>query len=247
MGNWPLADMHVHATRYRLDGAHAEMTVAGIAQRLDALGCTYAGVVEHLDTAPKHPASCLEALVAEFRTVRSNCALYVGAELDYQDGAISIPAAPAIKERLGLDFYLAAAHGVGAGATTAAAFVEDQHRRLMGIVERCPYVDIVAHPWVEGRGHIEPWGWSLVPERYVREFAEAAAACGKAIEVSRKVLRDAGDPAFRAYLVTLRQAGARVTTSSDAHSMNGLGDVAPLTVLLEAAGFSPADLWRPGT
>jgi len=251
MDRWPLVDMHVHATRYRLDGARPEMTVAGIARRLDELGCAYAGVVEHLDTAPKHPVSCLQALVGEFRAVRSICTLYVGAELDYQNGAISVPAAPGIKDRLGLDFCLAAAHGVGDNVTTAAAYVQDQHRRLMGIIEGCPYVDVIAHPWVEGRGHaasgrIERWDWSLIPERYLREFAEAAASVGKAVEISRKVLPDVDDPALREYLVTLRQANVRVTVASDAHSMDGVGDVTPLFGLLQNAGFVSTALWRPG-
>ncbi|NLD44242.1 MAG: hypothetical protein GX657_12195 [Chloroflexi bacterium] len=250
MDHWPLSDMHVHATRYRLEGARQEMTVANIARHLESLGCQSAGIVEHLDTAPKHPLSCLEHLVAEFRTVRSSCALYVGAELDFQGQAISIPDAAAIKERLGLDFYLAAAHGVGEGVRTVTAFIEDHHRRLMGIVTRCPYVDVVAHPWVEAprfaeRGRIDRWDWSLVPEHYLREFVEAAAAHGKAIEISRKALSSADSPVFRAFLGMIRDAGARVTTSTDAHSMAEMGNLARLTELLAAAGLAPASLWQP--
>jgi len=192
---------------------------------------------------------CLEALVAEFRTVSSACALYVGAELEFQGGAISVPEAPRLKERLGLDYYLAAAHGVGEGVASTQAFIEDHHRRLMGIVAT-PYVDIVAHPWVEGRkfaerGLIEAWGWDLIPEDYLREFVEGAAATGKAIEVSRKVLPDAQDPAFQAYLRLLRDVGATVTVASDAHALPGPGATAPLTDLLAAAGFAPERLWRP--
>ena len=250
MATWPLSDMHTHATRYRLYRARPEMTVAALAEHLDGLGCDYAGIVEHLDANPEHPVRCLEALVAEFRTVSASCALYVGAELDFQGQAISAPEAPRLKERLGLDYLLAAAHGVGEGATSTQDYIADHHRRLMGIIEDCPYVDIVAHPWVEGRrfaerGLIEAWDWALIPERYLREFVEGAAATGKAIEVSRKVLPDAEDPAFQAFLRLVREGGGPVTVASDAHSLPGPGATASLTTLLAAAGFCPERLWRP--
>lgn len=252
MSNWPSCDMHVHATAYRLDGARPDMTVGNIVRRLESVGCTSAGIVEHLDTHPKHASECLEALVAEFRRASSSsCALYVGAELDYQEDAISIPDAPAIKERLRLDYFLAAAHGVGSGVTTAQAFIEDHHRRLMGIVEHCAYVDVVAHPWVEGRGFaarglIEAWDFAMIPERYLREFVEAAAARAVAIEVSRKVLPEAEHPAFQAYLAMIRGVGVRVSTGSDAHRMDGVGEVGALVELLRCAGFAPESLWCPG-
>jgi len=251
MSAWPLTDMHVHATHYRLDGAKPDMTVSNIVRRLEALGCASAGIVEHLDTNPKHPLACLEALVGEFRRAWSaSCALFVGAELDYQDDAISIPTAPEIKERLGLDYYLAAAHGVGRGVTTTRAFIDDHHRRLMGIVECCPYVDVVAHPWAEGhkhaaRGLIEAWDFAMIPERYLREFVQAAAAHGKAIEINRKVLTDADAPAFHAYLERIRSAGVRVSIGSDAHSMEFVGCTESLSSLLRRAGFPATALWRP--
>ena len=250
MRDWPRTDVHLHATHYRLQGARDEMTVDRIARRLEALGYVAAGIVEHLDTAPKHPLSCLEAMVREFRAVSSDLDLFVGAELDYQGDAITIPEAPAIKDRLGLDYYLAAAHGVGERVTCAAAFVEDRHRRLMGIVQECDYVDIVAHPWSEGsryarRGLIKEWRFELVPERYLVEFVDAARYCGKAIEVNHKALGDADDPAFMHYLGLLRDAGVAFTVGSDAHSMERVGSTLPLDAMLEDAGLDPANLWRP--
>ena len=251
MTSWPLTDMHIHATHYRLDGARPEMTVANIARRLEALGCQTAGIVEHLDTNPKHPLACLEALVGEFRVLRSSCTLFVGAELDYQDGAISIPDAVAIKERLGLDYFLAGAHGVGPEITSAQAFIADHQRRLMGIVEDHSYVDIVAHPWAGAhklaeRGVIEAWDFAMIPETHLHEFVQAVAAHGKAIEVSRKVLPDAENPAFQAYLAMIRDAGVRVSTGSDAHSMTDVGGTATLNEILHRAGLAPASLWWPG-
>jgi len=224
--------------------------VTHIVEHLEARSYAAAGIVEHLDTNPKHPLRCLEALVAEFRSLSSSLDLYVGAELDYQGAGITIPEAAALKRRLGLDFYLAAAHGLGEGVNSAAAYIEDHHRRLMGIVERCDDVDIVAHPWSEGarfasRGQIEAWRFERIPERYLREFIDAAVHHGKAIEVNRKALAVADDPAFRRYLGMLRESGVPVTVGSDAHSMDRIDVIDPLNALLQDAGFTPDCLWRP--
>jgi histidinol phosphatase-like PHP family hydrolase len=250
MTHWPRTDLHIHATHYRLSGAQHDMTVANIARRLESEDYAFAGIVEHLDTNPKHPLSCLEALVAEFRSLSGPLDLYVGAELDYQGDAISIPEAPALKRSLGLDYTLGAAHGLGEGVTSAAAYIEDHHRRLMGIVECCPYVDIVAHPWCEGvrfasRGQVERWRFELIPERYLREFIDAAIYHGKAIEVNRKALAIADDPAFKRYLGMLRETGVPITVGSDAHSMDRIDSINPLNVLLQDAGFTPECLWKP--
>ena len=250
MNDWPRTDLHIHATHYRLTGAQQDMTVTHIARHLENRPYAFAGIVEHLDTNPKHPLSCLEALVAEFRSLSSPLDLYVGAELDYQGDAISVPKAQALKHRLGLDYYLAAAHGLGEDVTTTAAYIKDHHRRLMGIVEKCPYVDIVAHPWSEGarfasRGQIETWRFERIPERHLREFFDAAAYHGKAIEVNRKALVSTDDPAFKRYLQIMCQTGVRVSVGSDAHTMDRIDRAAPLDALLQDAGFTLDRLWKP--
>lgn len=250
MVDWPRTDMHLHATHYRLISPQESMTVTNIVRHLEAASYAAAGIVEHLDTNPKHPIDCLEALVAEFRSVASSLDLFVGAELDYQRDGITIREAPAIKRRLGLDYYLAAAHGIGKDVSGMAAFIDEHHRRLMGIVEQCDYVDVVAHPWSEGRRFVGgsqsgAWRFDLIPERYLREFIDAARDHGKAIEINRKALADAHDPAFKHCLEMLCHAGVQVTVGSDAHSMERIGSIDPLNALLQEAGFSPKHLWRP--
>lgn len=254
MANWPHTDMHLHATHYRLEGAQADMTVSNIVNQLEARSYQVVGIVEHLDTNPKHPLTCLEALVEEFHSLsrqdNRDIELFVGAELDYQGTAITIADALAIKSRLGLDYYLAAAHGLGDGVTTTAAYIENHHRRLMGIVEQCDYVDIVAHPWCGGhnyarRGRIEAWRFELIPEQYLRQFIAAVKQRNMAIEISQKALADSDDPAFQAYLGALRDAGVPISVASDAHSMARIGDAVKLEGLLQSAGLSPAQLWKP--
>jgi histidinol phosphatase-like PHP family hydrolase len=251
---WPRTDIHIHATYHRLAGSRAEMTVTNIVRQYQVMAFTSIGIVEHLDTNPKHPLACLEALVAVFRSLPSEAhqdiELFVGAELDYQGNAITIANAPAIKHRLGLDYYLAAAHGLGDDVTNATTFIENHHRRLMGIVEKCDYVDVVAHPWCGGRryverGMIEDWQFDLIPEHYLREFIDAAKSCGKAIEINPKAMADADDPGFRTYLQMLRQAKVPVAIGSDAHSIGRIGQTSILDQLLENAEFDPAQVWTP--
>ncbi len=250
MMDWPLTDMHLHATHYRLSNIRPDMTVANIVRRLEASTYVVGGIVEHLEPGPKHPVDCLEAMVHEFRSVCSPVELFVGAELSYRGDAITFPEAAQVKRRLALDYCLAAAHGIGDGITSTAAFVEDYHRRLMDIVERCGYVDIIAHPWSDGhglatRGLATEWHFECVPERYLREFVDAAKYHGKVIEVNRKVLADASDPAFARYLTLLREARVPLTVASDAHSMDQIGSTAPLNTLLQEAGLVCGCLWKP--
>jgi histidinol phosphatase-like PHP family hydrolase len=225
------------------------MSVAAILERTRAEGYAAVGVVEHLDTAPKHPLSCLEALVAEFRRLSPAVDAYVGAELDYRGDAITIPDAAVIKRTLGLDYYLAAAHGAGDGVDGARAYAEDQYRRLMGILS-CDYVDVVAHPWSGGhslvrRGVLEHWSFGMIPEQMLRQFVQATGDSGKAIELNRKALADVDDPAFAAYLRLLRDRGVAVSIGSDAHAMSAIGGTDELVDLIREAGLLPAQLWRP--
>lgn len=249
--NWPRTDMHLHATAYRLQNPRPDMTVRGIVRCLEQQGYATAGIVDHLDTSPKHPLASLRALVADLRLVTSPIALFAGAELDYQGAGITIPQAAALKEELGLDYCLGAAHGAGEGVTTAAAWIENQHRRLVGLAV-CPEVDVIAHPWAEGhglarRGRIETWSFELIPERYLDEWLAAVRENKKAIELNYRVLADAANPAFHHYLSKLRASGVPVTIGSDAHSTDRIDVVDPLNALLQDAGFTPRRLWRPKT
>jgi histidinol phosphatase-like PHP family hydrolase len=53
------------------------------------------------------------------------------------------------------------------------------------------------------------------------------------------------NPAFQAYLAMIRDAGVRVSTGSDAHSMTDVGGTATLNEILHRAGLAPASLWWP--
>lgn len=250
MNIWPKTDFHIHATYHRLGNPQKDMTVANIVRRCEGLSYSSVGMVEHLDRSPKHPLSCLEELVEEFRSVSSSMDCFVGAELDKVDEGISVPGAREIKERLGLDYFLGAVHGVGPQVTSVEAYVEDHHRRLMALVEDCDFVDIVAHPWVTGRalvgrGIVDEWRFEYIPEGVLREFVQALADHGKAVELNRKARLDFDDPAYRRFVDMLREAGVRISIGSDAHRMEAVGTTAPLEGFLQAMQFPSEQIWTP--
>lgn len=250
MNTWPKTDFHIHATVHRLGNPQDDATVAHIVRRCEALGYSSIGVVEHLNRSPKHPLSCLEALVEEFRSVCSSMACFVGSELDMVDEGISVAGAREIKARLGLDYFLGAVHSVGPDVTGVEAYVEDHHRKLMALVEDCDFVDVIAHPWVTGRrlvrrGVIEEWRFEYIPDEVLREFVQALADHGKAVEVNSKARLDFDDPAYRRFVDMLKEAGVPVAIGSDAHRMEMVGATSPLDDFLQAMQFPSDRIWTP--
>jgi len=250
MNNWPKTDFHIHATVHRLGNPQEDMTVANLVRRCEALSYSSIGIVEHLNRSPKHPVSCLEELVKELRSVSSSLDLFVGAELDMVEEGISVPGARAIKERLGLDYFLGAVHGVGADVAGAEAYIADHHRKLMALVEDCDFVDVVAHPWVYGhkfvqRGIIDDWRFATIPEEMLEEFVQALADHGKAIELNGKARKDFDDPAYRQFVRMLKDAGVAISIGSDAHRMEAVGTTSPLDDFLQRMDVPSEQIWTP--
>ena len=245
---FPRTDFHVHASYYRSEGRREEMTVSGVLRRCEEMSFEAVGVVEHLNRSPKHPLECLRALAAEAREVSSGVALFVGAELDVLDERGAVTGSEETKNELGLDYYLAAVHALATAAPSTEEFVEKNHRRLMGVVENCPAVDVIAHPWCAGRSLGAGGGWSFerVPEKYRQELTEALAGSGKAFEVNTKAERDFPDAAYRDFIRGLRDAGVKVAVGSDAHSMERVGASRVIDEFLGELGFSSGQLWTPG-
>ena len=250
MASFPRTDLHVHATRYRKHGRRDDMTVAGVVRRCEEVSLQVVGIVEHLNSDAKHPVQCLEGLVEEFRGVSSELSLLVGAELDILDGRGVVSGSQEIKDRLGLDYFLGAVHGLVEDASSAGEFFERYHKLVMGAVEGCPFVDAIAHPWcvgraLEARGLVDEWSFERIPERYRRELAQALAECGKAVEVNAKAQAAFADPAFREFVRSCRDAGVKAMAGSDAHSMERIGDSRVVDEFLMEMAFPAEQIWTP--
>ncbi len=242
----PRTDFHIHATYYRARGRRDDMTAAGVVRRCEELGLEAVGVVEHLNRSPKHPLKYLREMAEEVRRVGSALRLFVGAELDVLDEKGAVTGSRAVKDELGLDYFLAAVHGLAGDVSSTEEFVKANHSRLMGVVENCDYVDVIAHPWCAGHGVRGEWSFGRVPKRCLRELAQALAENGKAYEVNSKAERDFADPAYREFVRGLRGAGVKVAVGSDAHSMDRIGASRVIDAFLKDLGFSAEHLFSPG-
>ena len=226
------------------------MTAAGVVRRCEELSLQVVGIVEHLNLDPKHPLRCLESLVEEFRGVSSKLSLFVGAELDVLDDRGTVSGSQEIKDRLGLDYFLGAVHGPGKEAGSAAEFIERYHTLLMGVVEGCPFVDGLAHPWCVGRalkarGLVDEWSFERIPEKYREELVQALARHRKAFEVNIKARSDFADPAYRQFIRTVRDAGVKVVVGSDAHGMERIGESRVIDEFLQELAFPVEQVWTP--
>jgi len=72
-------------------------------------------------------------------------AAVVGAELNIHDDRGAVSGSAALKEDLGLDYCLAAVHGFSRRYPTLDGLLRTYHDKIMGVVEHCDFVDVIAH------------------------------------------------------------------------------------------------------
>ena len=239
----------MHATYYRTHGRREEMTVSAIVRRCEELGLDALGAVEHLNESPEHPIECLRALAEEARGVSSGLALFVGAELDVLDERGTVTASEEVKRELGLDYFLAAVHGLVSDVSSVEEFVERNHRVLMGVAVNCRFADVLAHPWcvghsLEARG-IDGWSFERLPETRQDELIAALAENKKAFELNARARQDFADPAYREFILKLRDAGVKLAVGSDSHSMEKLDASECIGGFLEEMDFPAGQIWTP--
>ncbi len=249
MRSIPRTDLHVHATRYRLE-PRPEVTVGAVVRQCQALGVDAVGVVEHLNDDPRHPLECLQRLMLDFQAAASPPVLFAGAELDILDERGTVSGSAEVLQELGLDYCLAAVHSLGQDVHDLNEYLARRHALLMGVVEGCPFADVIAHSWCVGgdvvaRGFADQWDFSLIPARYLEEFIQGLARTGKVMEVNRTDVEAENDTGYREFLQVARKAGVRVSVGSDAHDLGSIGCSLAICEFLERAGFSAGDIWTP--
>jgi len=247
----PRTDFHIHATGYTGGDGASDMTVGRIVPRYAELGFEAIGILEHLSDSAPGSVEAMRRIVADVRAApRDGLRIAVGAEFNIHDDRGAVSGSAALKEELGLDYCLAAVHGFSRRYPTLDDFLRTYHGKIMGVVEHCDFVDVIAHPWNEPhkmvtRGALEAWRFSFVPDRLLDEFIEALAAHGTAMEVSTRFAADFAEPAFRDYLLRARRAGVKVAVGSDAHALPDTGSSTLVDAFLADLGFQADDLWRP--
>lgn len=245
-------DFHIHATAHRLGNFDADNTVEAVIGHCAELGLEIVGVGEHLNLSPKHPIECIRPLVQEFREMDPPMECFVCAEVDVLDRNGKVTCSPEMKKELGLDYLLGAFH-LGSWDRVnpdVHSFVEEEFFRFMGMMENCPHISIIAHPWRAGigwerSGSIEKWSFSLVPDEYQERLIEGALKYGFAIEVNAGVEEVMEDEAYIRFVMKIRDAAVSISIGSDAHKMENIAKSIRIAEFLNKLGIDDSHLWQP--
>jgi histidinol phosphatase-like PHP family hydrolase len=222
-------DGHCHTTRS--DGRDSIEAMARAAQ---AAGLQYLAITEHSQSLAMANGLDEDAALAHASTIREVNArldgftLLAGIECDIRaDGTMDL-AEDCLAQ---LDLVNASIHS---GFAQDAAQMTDRLLRAIA----CPWVDVIAHPL--GRRIFKR-------DAHQADMAvvfKAAAAAGVAMEINAQIERLDLD---EAHARQARDAGVRLTVSSDAHSLHGLSALRWGVAVARRARLTPADVLNTGS
>jgi histidinol phosphatase-like PHP family hydrolase len=220
-------DVHCHTTR--TDGRD---TIEAMARAAQTAGLQYLAVTDHSKSLAMANGLDEAGALAHARAVREVAArlefapgfvLLAGIECDIRvDGSMDL-ADDCLAQ---LDIVNASIH---------SGFSQDGPRmtdRLLRAIE-CPWVDVIAHPL--GRRLLK----RDAHQADMAVVCAAAARAGVAMEINAQIERLDLD---EAHARQARDAGVRITISSDAHSTHALGGLRWGVAIARRAGLTPADV-----
>ena len=245
-------DFHIHATVYRLGNPREDNTVEAIVNHCAELGLYSVGVGEHMNLSAKHPVECMRSLAQEYRNINPPMECFVFAEVDVLDRNGKVTCSPELKRELGLDYLLGSFHtGTWDGANSDVhSFVEEEFFRLLGMIETCPHVDVVGHPWRAGikwerDGSVGKWSFDFVPDEYQDRLIESALKHGTAMEVNAGIEEAVKDEAYVRFILKLKEAGVPISIGSDAHQPKNISRSIRVAEFLDKLGVDDRHLWQP--
>ncbi len=247
--SFPYADWHTHATFYRTGNPNESARIEAMLQRGADLKLERMGVGEHMNDHPSHPVACYEQLAHDLRHGDWPIPAFLAAEVDIlgPDGRLSY--AMGLSEQARPDYVIASVHHMDDYADSQG-YLETYQRLMMGAITADRGAQILGHPWHNAnqlveRGWVSAWRFEMIPEAMLTELIDALHSHRVAIEINRRAIVSFQDPAFRAFVLRLRDAGVKVAPGSDAHNPERL-DAAPLiNQFLADLGFGADDVWMP--
>lgn len=246
---FPRTDWHTHATFYRAMGSRETGRIESMVRRAADLGIAMLGIGEHVNGQPKHPPECYEQLARDLRTAQLPIPTFLGAEVDIlgTDGRLSSP--QALFERTRPDYVIASVHDLE-DYQSVQEYLSKYQQLMLGAVMRDNGADILGHPWhtahtLVERGLVREWRFELIPETMLSELVDALRMAGKALEVNSRSLAEFADPAYRAFVLRLREAGVKVSVGSDAHTPDALASALSINAFLAEMGFDTQHIWMP--
>jgi histidinol phosphatase-like PHP family hydrolase len=251
MNMYEQVDYHIH-TLY-LKCANETMTVPALVAKAEELGLKSIAVTDHLN-APQFLDEHRK-IKSDLAEIESDLEIIFGVEvnvIDHQTGAVSIDEQQI--DELGFELIIGGPHSSYSDTPDPKAIIDTQHRLMMAVVQN-PLVDILVHPWWFSRREFDDGivSWltdlELLPDDYVTELGEAAAATGTAIEANGSAIfaNSAYGEAFLAdyneYLKKLADCGALISISSDAHDIGRMETTQVAGRAGRDAGSTPDQLW----
>jgi putative hydrolase len=208
-------DLHTHTLASRC-GIHTHLEIAAAAERRGLRG------VAITDHGPMSGARVFGTFFERFESAGVGIRVFRGIEANITFGGTDVPRRWLYR----MEVVLAGLHYAGPFANRRR-----NTARVLRALERCPYIDVVTHPF------IRTFPLDLEP------VVEAAAACGVALELNNSTLAlGRCDPAEgEAMLDLCRRHNCRVAVGSDAHGVNEVGVFDEIVALLEQTRF-PEDL-----
>ncbi len=243
------SDYHIHASYYRVrpEGAVVGPTAAQQQAAARAAGCRYVGLIEHCNSSPKHPFSCLEALSEEYYSDgfdRQNTYLGVEADLQY-DGSDACGSDG--RQKLRLHYVIGSIHPSLAAIPTVEDYIRIEFNRIRNALIHNRNVDCIGHPFREGfryekAGIIPRWGYDLIPSEYLQEILKLAKEKHVALEINRSGSQNA---AYRQFWEAVRDNHILFAIGSDAHTTGTCPAVVERTQWAEALGLQEEYHWKP--
>ena len=135
-----------------------------------------------------------------------------------------------------------------------AEIIARSHTMLMNIIKNDLFC-YVLHPWVTvisdlfSRGHIQLPSFEEIPEKYLDEFAEAAAFYKKGIEIYSPAA-EVPVEGYDWFVKKLLKAGVKIGVGSDTHQKEdderGISKTTQAAVrLIRSCGGNRSSLWLP--
>ena len=242
------SDYHIHASFYRvkLETDAPGPTAAEQVAAASNAGSVYIGILEHCNASSKHPFCCLEELSKEYYSPGFPAEnVFLGVEADLNDDGSDFCGKTG-REKLKLHYVIGSVHSSPAVISSFEEYLACEHRRIVNALKYNSNVDIIGHPFGEGKrwmknGDIECWHWGLIPENYLEDILRYASETGKALEINRG---NFDDPVYLDFLRRMRDDNIIFEAGSDAHNIGNCSKAALRTQQLEALGFNEAYHWK---
>jgi histidinol phosphatase-like PHP family hydrolase len=241
-------DLHIHATAHNAFPTEGH-TVANVSAKCNEVGLDYAGILEHMNNAEKHPIICIDNLVAEYRSLALPKNFFLGVEADiYPDGSDSCGIDN--RRRYGLDYVIGSVHLDPTRIRTVEEYIDEELRRITLALENNKCIDIIGHPWVQGirwerNGSIPRWSFAMVPATHQNRIIELAKSNNIALEVNNLSKIIENDSGYMEFLERMLKSGVLISVGSDAHQMENIKNSIFRIDLLEKMGFDNDRIWIP--